>query len=883
MNLQDEIIRQLKAKFEFKKTAGDWLQEGKCPQCGKREAYCASTKPKIVRCGRAERCGWEDAVRNLLPDLFEDWSKNHKPTPENPNASADAYLQYERGLDLRLLRGLYSQELFKDFDTGQTSATIRFPIGDSYWERIIDRPGRFRKKAHFRKGGSWGGHCWMPNGTTFETLAQADEVWIAEGIFDATALTQGAKLAAVSNMSVTPWPEHFLGALAKACLDAGRRDRPRLVFAFDVGAAGVSYSKKHIERAKREGWEATAAQVRPDGEGTKLDWNDLWLRHQSWKGAPEDAPLAPAAIEEYLYNGKITVAATPREKAKLIVQRWPARSSFHFRHGNRMFWCRVKLDDDGKPEIDTHEICNCAWRILYREYDKVEDQAQFFLQIDFPFGDDTERARFSAAAMTNAAEFKKRLMTFAGSWSGTTEQLDVIAKAQMRHLKKIEPVKVLGFSRKHAAWLLGDIAVHKGRVVEPNAEEYFEFGKLSAKLASPERPLVISYDPDRISTEWLDDLWTAYGARGVVVLSFFIMSLFAVQIRLRNGSLGFLEITGLPGAGKSTLVESLWRLFGRDEYEGIDPAGTTTPGLARELVKVSNLPVGLIESTRDEEKSRGKKFDPNELLVLFNGRSPRTVGRRTGGYETDSQPFQGALYLMQNERISAIPAVLQRLMSLHFDKSHFSEAGLKAANRFKQAPLKDVSGTIIHVTRKEDSWLEHYDKRFQHHFDQIRERVRGLKEQRIALNHSQLAASVECLPLLFPNMRPEWVAEALKLIDAMALDREQSIEGDHPVVSAFWENVDWLIGRESENDQAMGKGLNRHRKPEEFIAINLPDYESRCRNAGLSAPDTDKLKKHLRGSKSRKWVASKPINAIDGKTQQCWVFKRPVDPKGPFV
>ncbi|MBA4766094.1 MAG: toprim domain-containing protein [Porphyrobacter sp.] len=876
-------MKGLQAKFQFRKTKGDWLQEGTCPQCGKREAYCSASEPKMVYCSREDKCGWSDSVRNLLPDLFEDWSKRVAPSPENPNATADAYLDHERGLDLRLLRGRYTQELFKDWKTGQTSASIRFPIGDSWWERLIDRPGRFDKKAHFQPRGKWGGHCWMPNGTTYELLAKADEVWITEGIFDCVALTQGAKLCAVSNMSTGPWPEHFLSALAKACLDAGRRDRPVLVFAFDVGKSGVDNSKKHIKRAKREGWEATAAQVRPDGEGTKLDWNDLLLHHRSWRGDPEKAPLAPAAIAEYLYNGKITVAETPREKAKLIVERWPARSSFHFRHANRMFWCRVKLDDEGRQTIDTHEICNCAWRILYREYDRVEDQAQFFLQIDFPFGDETERARFSAAAMTNSAEFKKRLMTFAGSWSGTTEQLDVIAKAQMRKLKKIEPVKVLGYSRKHAAWLLGDIAVHKGRVVEPNAEEYFEFGKLSAKLASPERPLAISYDPDRIATEWLDDLWTAYGARGVVVLSFFIMSLFAVQIRLRQGSLGFLEITGLPGAGKSTLVESLWRLFGRDEYEGLDPAGTTTPGLARELVKVSNLPVGLIESTRDEDKSHGKKFDPNELLVLFNGRSPRTVGRRTGGYETDSQPFQGALYLMQNERISAIPAVLQRLMSLHFDKSHFSDAGLKAAERFKQAPLSDVSGTIIHVTRKEEAWLAHYDKRFAHHFAEIRNRVSGLKEQRIALNHSQLAAGVECLPLLFANTRPEWVAEAIKLVDAMALDREQSIDGDHPVVSAFWENVDWLIGRETDNDKAMGKSLNRHRKPDEFIAINLPDYESRCRNAGLSAPDIDKLKKHLRGSKSRKWLASKAINAIDGKTQQCWVFQIPAAQKGPFV
>jgi hypothetical protein len=883
VSFQEDIINALQAKFQFRKKADNWLREGTCPQCGKREAFCAAAEPKIVRCGRSDRCGWEDSVRNLLPDLFEDWSKNHKPTPESPNATADAYLQFERGLDLKLLRGLYTQEVFKDYESGQTSAAIRFPIGDSYWERIIDRPGRFRKKAHFRKGGSWGGHCWMPNGTTFDTLAQANEIWIAEGIFDATALTQGAGLAAVSNMSVNPYPEHFLDQLVQACRAINRRDRPKLVFAFDVGSAGVFYSKKHIERAKREGWEATAAQVRPDGEGTKLDWNDLLLRHQSWRGDSDQAPLAPARIEEYLYNGKITVAATPREKAKLIVERNPARSSFYFRHANRMFWCRVKLDEDGKPQIDTPEICNCAWRILYREYDPVEDQATFFLQIDFPFGDETVRARFSAAAVTNAAEFKKRLMTFAGSWSGTTEQLDLIVKAQTRQLKKIEPVKVLGYSRKHAAWLLGDIAVHKGRVVEPNAEEYFEFGKLSAKLASPERPLEIHYDPDRVATEWLDDLWTAYGPRGVVVLAFFMMSLFAVQIRKTQDSLGFLEITGLPGAGKSTLVESLWRLFGRIDHEGTDPVKTSAAGLARELVKFSNLPIGLIESGREDDRNHSKKFDPNELLVLFNGRSPRTIGRRSGGYETDSQPFQGALYLMQNERISAIPAVLERLMSLNFDKSHFSEAGREAASRFKQRPLADLSGTIVHVVRKEENYLKTHHERLGHHLKDMPRRVDGLENDRVILNHSQLAAAIDTLPVLFPNTRTEWLAEAVKLVDAMAIDRQQSTGGDHPIVAAFWENVEHLLNRENVGDHELGKSINHSRKPDEKIAINLPDYEARCRNAGLSPPNIDLLKKHLRSSKSRRWLETKGVNCADGKSRKCWVFQIPASERGPFV
>lgn len=891
MNLQDEVIKALKRDFGFKKVRGAWLQEGTCPQCGKREAYCAAEEPKIVRCGRQDRCGWEDTVRNLLPELFEDWSKRFPSTEAAPDAAAEAYLLHERGLDLRFLRGTFSQEIFQDRETRQTSATIRFPIGDSYWERIIDKPGRFAKKAHFKFGGKWSGHCWMPNGTTFETLAAANEIWIAEGIFDAVALTQGAGVAAVSNMSVNPYPEHFLGAFAKFLADKGQADRPKLVFAFDVGSAGVFYTKKHIKRAFREGWEATAAQVRPDGEGTKLDWNDLLLRQQAFTGKPQDAPLGKAKIEEYLHNGAITIAQTAMQKARLIVDRAQsnarAMSSFDMRHDNRLFWVNVKTEEEtGGTQINLTEIANCAFRLLYRERDEIADETTYFLQIDFPDRAASAKARFSSAACANAGEFKKRLMAFAGMWTGSGEQLDRLMKNQTRRLKVVEPIGFTGYSQAHGAYVLGDLAVHQGRVLKVNAENYFDVGKHAVKLRSAERMLTIDYDADQLDFAWLDDVWTAYGPRGMIALAFWVMSLFAVQIRKRHKSLGFLEITGPPGSGKSTLVEFLWKLLGRDSYEGFDPNKATRAALARNMVKVANLPVGLIESGRDDgQRSRAAQFDPNELLVLYNGRSPRSLGKKTGGNETEEPPFLGSIYLMQNERIDAIPAVLERLMSMAIDKSLWKPGTKEAAQRLESWPLEDCSGTIIHVAKAEKKFLQFFFERFTHHDNEMGKRVEGLNNARPIKCHSQLAAALEALPHLFPNCRPEWVEQAIEEVDRMALDRQQSAGGDHPLVNDFWEKVDYLIGRESATDHEEGKSLNRHRKPDQLIAINLPDFEARCRHAGIFPPPLDQLKKLLRGSKSRRWLSTKAVNppGENSKAQQCWVFEQPKAAKAPII
>jgi len=891
VNLEAEILKGLQDRFKFRKTRGEWLQEGQCPQCQKWELFAAAKDPKIIRCGRSDRCGWEDTVRNQLPDLFEDWSKRFPPDDDNPTAAADAYMLHERGLDLRYLRGTYSQELFRDRDSGQTSATIRFPIGDpingAWWERIIDRPGRFDRKAHFKPKASWSGHCWIPNTVTIDTLAKADEIWITEGIFDAAALTQ-VGLDAVSNMSTNPYPEHFLADLRAACAAQKRADRPRLVFAFDVGAAGVYYSKKHIARARREGWDATCAQVRPDGEGTKLDWNDLLLRHQAWKGEPEGAPLSETQLEEYLHNGALTIAETPIEKARLIVDRAEKQvrrlMGFDFRHGNRLWWCSVKPDDDGGRQLDIREIANCAFRLLYRERDEIADETHYYLQIDFPFEQDTVKARFSNAACANSAEFKKRLMAFAGMWAGSGEQLDRIMRGQTRRLKKVEPIPFTGYSAKHRCWLLGDLAVHGGRLIKANAEDYFDIGRAAVKLRSAERMLEVDYDADRIEFKWLEDVWTAYGPKGLVALAFFVMSLFAVQIREKHKSLGFLEITGDPGSGKSTLIEFLWKLLGRAGHEGFDPNKATRAFLARSLVKVSNLPVGLIEGRRDDDAGHARQFDYNELLVLFNGRSPRGIGRKSGGFETDEPPFLGSIYLMQNERIDAIPAVLERLMSMNIDKARWNAATRASAVKLEGWPLEDLSGTIVHVVRNEAKYLPFFFERFNYHDENMPKRVEGLYNARPIKCHSQLAAGVEALAHLFPGCRQDWIDETLELVDRMAIDRQQAVGGDHPLVADFWEKFDFLLGREDEATHGEGKSVNQHRKRESLIAVNLPHFESRCRSAGLNPPQIDKLRKLLRNSQSRKCVgANASVNNPAGVTARCWVFEQPRRAEEPLI
>ncbi len=886
----DKIRAELQKKFGFKKTRGKWLQEGKCPNCDEQKLFCASDQPKLVRCGRANSCGYEETVRSILPELFEDWSKQAPATKENPNATADAYLLHERGLELAGLRKAYRQELYRDFETGQTSATIRFMLpGDTYWERLIDRPARFEKKAHFEKGGSWSGHCWMHPDVSFNDLAQMDEIWVAEGIFDAEALRlafrgRDIKRAAASAMSCNTYPEHFLNELRKAIASGpSPKHQPTIIWAFDVGAAGVTYTRKFALRAAVEGWTTTAAQVKPDGEGSKFDWNDLWIRHRDHKGAADNAPLGELAIDEFLHNGEITIADSAYEKAKLIFARADKQArrltSFDLRFDNRIYWAKKNYsNDDEAPTVEVHEICNCAFRILYRERNEITDETSYFVQIDFPKSNGrkrlSEKARFSNGQIANNVEFKKRLLAFAAVWTGEAGQLDRIIKRQTGDLKKIEPIDFTGYSPPHKAWVFGDLAVRDGRVIKINADRYFDLGGAAVKRASPQNLLTINYNPDGNDFSWLDNVWAAWGPQGLITFAFFTMSAFAVQIRKKHASLGFLEITGEGGSGKTTLVTALWRTFGRPDHEGIDPNKGTAAYLGRSLMSVSNLPVGLIEGNRDDDRrSHGKQFDWAELLTLFNGNNPRGRAMKTMGNEIHDPPFLGSIYLMQNEPISAMQPVLERIMSMEVNKARWSESTAAAAERIEAMANDDVSATLVHLVKQEDDYLPFFFDRYDHHRATLKTRVDGLQNDRIIKCHAQLMAGIEALQHCF-NVPADRLAETVIFAERMALTRQQTAGGDHPMIAEFWEKVDYLIRKEDDCRHEAGTSINQHTKPAQYIAINLPEFEARIGKAQLKSMDMAALKRILRNSRSRKFIKTGPVTNPAGKSVACWIFKQ---------
>ncbi|EOR05009.1 toprim domain-containing protein [Acinetobacter tandoii] len=893
---QTLVVDRLKAEYEFKER-GDKLRLGKCPNCSHKEAWTSLESPWVVHCPRNNKCGIPTYIRDLYPDLFEKWEKRFKPTAENPNKTVDAYLVEGRGLPIDRLKGLYSQEYFKDYDLGVGSTTLRFPIKDEkgnegWWQRILDDQGVLPKTT-YKKGWNSKGHSWLTPNTNY---IDSKEIWITEGIFDTIALwlsdiTSFSCLSAGSGY----YPSIFLNELKQECISAGK-PLPKLVWAFDNDKAGHDGIFHNMERGLTDGFECEAA-LPPSGR-KKVDWNDLYKQDR----------LKFTDLENYKYYGALLVAPKPVDKALLIYKR-NGTKTFPFDFHNQVYW--FKLDNDKYDEYlkdinfedkensdwleeekekaladrrdkalhaaaNVTKIMSCKPTALYYQYSEETDEAWYYFNIDFPRNNKAVKNTFTGSQLAAASEFKKRLLAVAPGvvYTGNGTQLDRLLEKWIEDIKRVQLINYVGYQAELKTYVLGDLAYQSGKQFQINNEDYFELPKnINLKSRAP-FSLDINSNQGDYQKQWITDLIDAYGVKGLIALTTFFGSLYAQQIRKMHKSFPFVEIVGEPGTGKSTLLQFLWKLFGRINYEGLDPAKSSKSGLLRTFRQVSNLPIVLIESDREGDKGV-KQFDWDSLKTLYDGGSLGAQGVKNGGNETYEPPFMGTLIMSQNAEIISTEAVMGRIVQTKFFKDQLTKASLFASRRLSKYEHQNVSQFILKCLNKEKVILESYSLNLQKHDDFLHQDHHNIQSSRIVHNHAQLMALFDSMCQHIVDVPVQIQKQVHAELLTMAQNRDKVLKSDSVLVQNFWNTVEEMEDSIKRPEHVLSN-INHSAKSDQ-IAIHFASLYKLAADYRYALPDQTELQNALRHSMHYRFIeANKPVQSkIAGTTKRCWIFEKP--------
>jgi hypothetical protein len=882
---QEVKQRLLNAPYSMKQR-GTNLREGTCPSCGKKTLWTKyAEQPGKIYCDRESKCGYEATTKELFPDLFDHRRilRDNPATPENPNASADAWLCELRGFNIETMRGWYSQQTYlytpaeakEEGLAGERVTSVRFPlpfpmVGN--WDRFLDGE-HFGKKTYLVGGAKLNGWMWTPPG---QTLNAGDKLYITEGIFDAIALYHAHKKVAAI-MGVSNKPQEFIDNHAHLNL--------HYIIALDNDEAGQKFAPRLVAWLK--GQDEKVSCILPANDTKKCDWNDLWIAGK----------LKPADFDDYDYWGALLVVTNPKEKALQIVGR-ECTNNFPMEFGNRVYWVKYKSpkddakeeqDEDKKEEkrkadvVELTQISNCHPQYLYYQRDVETRESVYYIRITRPGTNRKYQDIMSPSAISAPGEFDKRLLGIGPGlmWTGGADQLK---RYQQKYwfptaaLNEVDSVSFIGYAKEFQTYLFKDYAIHGGKLLKANEYDYFDLdnGK-QVKTSMRNDPIHLS--ENHAPALWLKDFQTAYGIKGMLTITAWFGSLFAEQIRGVSASYPWVELSGKPGTGKTSILKFLWKLTGRPNYQGVELSKASHAGRWRSLEQSANLPIVLMEGDAGQGGNGGnqkKGFSLEEAKGTYEGDGMRITAQKTLGNETREPKFRGALWLAQNAQIKppvdADPdsgkALMERIVHVHWDKSHFSTAGGEASERLMDLDMSTINGFLVHCVRHEGVVMDAIRTKHRAWVSKLKTEYPHLLNDRIRYNHAQMLALAEIMVEIgaVPLSRRDLVELQAYIIER-AHARQTTIEVDHPIVEEFWELYGHLATTGGgEPDINMSNDDTR-------ICVNLNAIEMVAVHRNCRMPCKIELRKQLETSKRHRFVEYKTVRQ-GAITRKCFVFER---------
>lgn len=265
------------------------------------------------------------------------------------------------------------------------------------------------------------------------------------------------------------------------------------------------------------------------------------------------------------------------------------------------------------------------------------------------------------------------------------------------------------------------------------------------------------------SDDWVNWIWQCFGAKGLVVLTYWFGSLFAEQIRSSQGSYPFLGLFEQSGSVRNTLLEFLWTLFGHKNYREFDLANSSRAACIRHMSDVANLPCIFINSSDDyynDIDENTHSFNLGYFKPAYNGTTIDYKGLINN--TLIEIRFKGTLLISQQKPLKASEAILSRFVNVDLtgtlENSEYSknlrEISKDQINYFLEKIFLSKKSTMNIVNKNTNEYEDFFM------------RNTCTTSARASRNHSQLLAILDALSdviHLTKEMKGATVSEILNM------------------------------------------------------------------------------------------------------------------------
>jgi len=742
-----EIKRRLLDENPKAREVGDKINGINCPSCGKPDSFAYAHEPNVVMCHRNNQCGVNTLTRDMFPDLFTDFGERFKATDDNPNATADAFMQ-ARGLNTANFK--YSQGQVTE--GGKRYPTIKIDFNGVTFQRLIDYKGSNKTRLTVYKGKSY----------ATQSVDGAKKVFIVEGIIDALVLEQSG-IPAIATLSSGHNPEN--------CFETG----VSYVLAFDNDQAGHKAIRKFKSYLNEQEIKFSVA-LPPKGK----DWNDLLINGELTEDKKADM------LELCNWRGTLAMATDAIDYFKIYCKKY-SYSPTLFEFKNQTYKGTFKLDDNQeRTDEKAVRLLDCVLNIAY----SIEDASlQYESRISHIVNADSNREgvntiRFKGADFSALNDFKAKLLQYRLLFFGAGYDLTLLAE----YLFKKKPIKVrecqtLGYDPVTDCYVFTKFLYDKeGKQYSIDKDGYFHQHRL--KPFSGQAKSITKIGKIEVG-RFVTDLHNAYGDKGLLALGFWVSTTFSHIIFDEFGFFPFMSFYGDPHCGKSDLTTMLNRCFYIDSEGLTMSSGNTKKGELRSISQKSSMVTAMLEGRKDNSR-----FDYDSILPLYNRNSLQVRAQTTNDNQVFDLKFSGALAFVQNvEQFVSKPAK-ERVVSIRFTHEGLDDT-YQAWQHLKTYSIEQLAGVGHFIL----SHREYFEKNINEEINETADyfRTSGVGVDRVAKNHAVAYAGVS---ILMELAKPTIKDELLKFTFDSAMSKMETSRSELLLADHFMECIDGFNERQ---------------------------------------------------------------------------------------